>query len=254
MATDTPSLLELSHALATDDATKASFRADPEGFLAEQGYGDLSPDDLATALGHVADALPVALAAAIGEAVDTGAGVTDQLAGLASIDPDEAQARWDDLTAAPDDTDALDDTDGEPLDGLDPADLDRGDGLAPAHERSDEADDLGEDVDEDLDRGDGDPDLAELGGMAPAQEDKQLEALDDGFGTGGDVAAKDVTGDTPPADQLDALESGDEASAFDEASGAWDEGARALEPFDEGLGRELDDLADEPDDPGFDEA
>src|SRR4029453_1138311 len=64
---ETPSLLDLTRALATDDATKAAFRADPEGFLEERGWGDLEPDDLATALAHVADALPVHLAGALYE-------------------------------------------------------------------------------------------------------------------------------------------------------------------------------------------
>jgi hypothetical protein len=176
---ETPSLLDLTRALATDDATKAAFREDPEGFLAERGWGDLAPDDLAVALGHVADALPVHLANALGDVADPGLGLLDQLAGVATIDPDQAQASWAELTA-------------------DPADLDA-DAETDATAGGDESDEL-EAVtsDPDLDEG---PDDAgaegKAGGLDPADLDADATDLDDRAGgldpaDEGDLAAKGV--------------------------------------------------------------
>jgi hypothetical protein len=243
MTTDTPSLLELSRSLATDDATKAEFRADPEGFLAQHGYGDLAPDDLATAMVHVADALPVALASAVTAAIDPAADLADQLAGLAGIDPDDAEARWVELTSDPaaiDDLDTgdvdLDEPDADAIGGLDPADLDATEpgGMDPA-------------VEDDRDADDGDEGHA-TGGLAPARAGKDLDedrfgaggqdGLDDGVDEGRTVAG--FGGDDDPARML-----GDHGELEAEDLGGFDDEIGGLDPADDrDVVDELDALGD----------
>lgn len=131
--TTSPSLLALTRALATDDETKAAYREDPEGFLRARGHGDLEPAQFATALEHVADALPTPLAVALTTVGDAGAGLGDLLAGVAGIDPDEADVRWAALRGTVDDAD--------PIDGLDGPD-EQGDSEP---DMTDQPDDLGDD-------------------------------------------------------------------------------------------------------------
>jgi hypothetical protein len=69
------SLLELASRLAADPGEKALYQTDPPGYLDSRGYGELSPDELHDALGHVADSVPPELAAVL----DPSAGL-DQLA------------------------------------------------------------------------------------------------------------------------------------------------------------------------------
>lgn len=225
--TDTPSLLDLTRALATDDATKAAFQADPEGFLRDRGWGDLDPADLATALDHVADALPVHLAGALFELGGDGLGVVDQLVGVATIDPVDAERSWSELTGDGHDLgladldDLDDDLASEREGGLDPAELDDADGggLDPAdQDDGPSAAKAGSDA-EDRDTDDGD--LAKAGdfghgGSLDAGEDgaDEDEADEDALGirvldeaeSGGRFALVDDRGDdgdapvTPDAD------------------------------------------------------
>lgn len=169
------SLLALARALTGDEATRAAYLDDPGGFLAARGLGDLTANDLATALPHLADALPPALAAAvIGDApswVDA-ADPHDTFAALAALDVDVALARWAERIA-PDPEDPLGDTG---LDGLDPADgLDDRDGdLDPADLDATGLDATGLDAT--------DPDPADLDAADPDGLDDLGSADPDGVG------------------------------------------------------------------------
>jgi hypothetical protein len=232
-----PSLLQLTRALATDDETKAAYREDPDTFLAARGHGDLDPQDLATALEHVADALPAPLAAALTTAGEAGDSTADLLAGVAGIDPTAAELAWAARTGEASD-DLLDEQPEHDL-GVDPQDLDL-DG--PDREDTDlDADPA--DLDEGDQPGGHDPaggslgEADEPGGFdrAPADESATFGT---GTGTGTDAAADAAAGDDPP----DAPVAGDDGPVpgAEVAERAWDDRPDGL---DEDLpgGAEADD-------------
>lgn len=70
-------LLELVGDLLRVPEAKADYVADPQGFLDDHGFGDLTADDLNEALAHVVDAVPPAIAVHL----DVDAGF-DQIAAL----------------------------------------------------------------------------------------------------------------------------------------------------------------------------
>jgi hypothetical protein len=141
--------LELTDALIHDQAAKAAFAADPPRYLGEHGLAGFSPQEVATAIEHAADALPAPVAARLTPEPPPGLdgmdAVSHQLAQVAAIDPLEAEATWIDH-GEPDVSEA---GVGDPDPGdLDPGDLDlrrpdEVDGLGETHE----VDGLGEDHD-----------------------------------------------------------------------------------------------------------
>jgi hypothetical protein len=65
------SFLELAERLVTEPLEKAELRDamsrdDVAGWLGERGFGDLDPEDVSTAMAHVADAMPPRVAAELG--------------------------------------------------------------------------------------------------------------------------------------------------------------------------------------------
>lgn len=88
MATET--FLDVARALLEDPDAKAAFGDDSDGYLAARGLDDLSPDDVADAVGFVAEAMPPGVAARLGAGP-----ADDPLGRLAQLEPvsiDEARA------------------------------------------------------------------------------------------------------------------------------------------------------------------
>jgi hypothetical protein len=82
--------LDLAQDLIHDSDAKAAFDADPEAFLAARGFAGLSPEDLADAVGFVADTLPAQAAGQL--TTDDLADASDPLARLARLEPSDAAA------------------------------------------------------------------------------------------------------------------------------------------------------------------
>lgn len=179
------SLLEVLRTVSLDPSEHAAFSADPAGYLAQYGYEDVPPEDLAEAFSLVADTLPADVAQNVSslgpEAADGGAGglggdgaalASDGFAAGPSLDADPAETTFGAVT-----NDFDDDTDGSLADG----------------EGSDgDLDDL-DDV-ADL------ADLADLGaGRGSAESDDGLGEPDDGggfaFGEGSETLGAEY-GDT----------------------------------------------------------
>lgn len=59
---DMSTFLEVVELLLTNDEAKTAYGADPDGFLDEHGLGSFDSDDISDAMGHAADALPLAVA------------------------------------------------------------------------------------------------------------------------------------------------------------------------------------------------
>jgi hypothetical protein len=130
--------LDTARELLGDEHAKAAFARDPQGFLAERGFGDLDAADLADAVGFVAESLPVGVARQVlPEHPEDGLDGPELLGRLAAADPGldlDDPGGLDDLpplaaAAAVEPTvDALTDTDdadaAEPVEAdADPADL-----------------------------------------------------------------------------------------------------------------------------------
>jgi len=82
--------LDLAQDLIHDSEAKAAFDADPEAFLAARGFADLSPADLADAVGFVAETLPAEAAREL--TIDDAADASDPLARLARLEPSDDAA------------------------------------------------------------------------------------------------------------------------------------------------------------------
>jgi hypothetical protein len=91
------SLLEMARALISEHEAKAAFGADPAGYLAEHGFGDLSGPEAAVALDHVGDALPPALARALVDGVPTEGDAVARFAAAAAVDGEAAHEQWSEL-------------------------------------------------------------------------------------------------------------------------------------------------------------
>lgn len=76
--------LDLAQDLIHDSEAKAAFDADPEAFLAARGFAGLSPEDLADAVGFVADTLPANAARQL--TADDAPDADDPLARLARLE------------------------------------------------------------------------------------------------------------------------------------------------------------------------
>lgn len=173
------SFLELAERLVTEPLDKAELRDalsrdDVAGWLGERGFGDLDPDDVTTAMAHVADAMPPRVAAELGDGAS--------LEGLAEVD----------LGAL-----GLEDLDDyRPIDTTEPTDLDDLEESLPFEvgapdtldddQLTDDADGLTEtdEVDEDQLAEGEEPDTEELDeGLAPALRVADAEPTGDGTGT-----------------------------------------------------------------------
>jgi hypothetical protein len=136
-------LRELIARLADDPSTQAAFAADPVAFLGGHGWTDLDGQDVGTALGALAQELPVAQAVRFGEVAAATDSLDGGLAGAVSaLDsvtvgvgeaPPAGDGVLDDPALVLDDAaaDGTDGTDGTVVDGLDDDDpgLDGLDGL-----------------------------------------------------------------------------------------------------------------------------
>ena len=78
------SFLELVTDLLADPAAKQSFESDPQGWLDERGFGDLSPSELDRAMSHSSDALAPDVARSLGPnpSLDTAAQLDMDAAGI----------------------------------------------------------------------------------------------------------------------------------------------------------------------------
>jgi hypothetical protein len=83
----TQSFIEVAHDLLVDHDAKSAFADDPQGFLTSRGLGELSPEDLHDAVGFVAEALPVPVAAHLWSADSGEEAAGHPLARLAEVDP-----------------------------------------------------------------------------------------------------------------------------------------------------------------------
>lgn len=105
------SFLDVVTDLLADPAAKDAYQSDPQGWLNEQGYGDLSPTELDRAMVHSSDALSPDVARALGPnpSLDSAASLDMEAAGLSLERPglDETDADETDLDAV-DAVDALD--------------------------------------------------------------------------------------------------------------------------------------------------
>ena len=169
--------LGMAQELIEDVDAKTAFTEDPDGFLAARGFGGLSPEDLADAVGFVAETLPSEAAMAITDPVAGGDALArlTQLAPTAGADPE-------------DDGGAAGGADfGVGLSGLAASDADDGD-----------ADEAPDDEDEELGAGFGtdDPSLLpdDPGHTAfdPLRDDEAAPGLGVGFGN------EDVDDAAPP--------------------------------------------------------
>ncbi len=174
------SLLEVAEDLAGDEAAKAAFNEDPDGYLAAHGLDAFSAGDLATALEHVADALPPETAVHL-PPPDPGAEAADLLGEVARLQPEATDLAFGEGDVDDDlDPDAEGDADvdsgamvGPPDDGGDGPD-DAGDtgeafGTAVEEQWADDGDDDGE--------GEGDDEVdLDFGAGADADPDAGLDA------------------------------------------------------------------------------
>ncbi len=185
------SLLELATRLAADASEKLRYQHDPGAYLGTHGYGELTSDEVHTAMGHVADSVPPELAAAIDP--DGGLGQLvgvdlpdlgiDELYGITaeplpaelSLDLDDHPGLVDGFGGLGDDPDSLD----APQRGLDDGDADHdaddGDGALATDHHDTVADGPPGDAHGGLDGFDDVPTAIEHPGL------DAVDTLDDGF-------------------------------------------------------------------------
>ncbi|MDY7100211.1 MAG: hypothetical protein S0880_03400 [Actinomycetota bacterium] len=148
------SFLELAERLVTEPLEKAELRDamnrdDVGGWLDDRGFGDLDPEDVATAMAHVGDAMPPRVAAELGDEASLADLAEVDLASLGLDDLDDYRPLDEHDDADGDTTDDLDDlvedlAGPEPTDGIDDEGLD-GDGIdAGLTDVGDEAGDAGD--------------------------------------------------------------------------------------------------------------
>ena len=78
------SFLDLVTDLLADPAAKESYASDPQGWLTERGFGDLSPSELDRAMSHSSDALSPDVARSLGPnpSLETAAELDMEAAGI----------------------------------------------------------------------------------------------------------------------------------------------------------------------------
>lgn len=174
--------LELTAELAREPAAKAAYEADPEAFLADRGWAELDPSDLAEALSHAVEALPASTAASLPSSSALASGEvppTDGLARVAQASPPEDGAEPIPLTV-----DGLPDHAGDPPapDRVEPADHGTGED-APA-EAEVEAEVAPAEAADDATSGQDAPDEADAFDLVGTQPEGPSAGLDPDDGLG----------------------------------------------------------------------